>query len=382
MNKCLFVNIPSLAAKSYRIVISTDLLTNPDRWCPKNHNIVIITDHSVKKRYGNQLANILKKQGKHILLLSISPGEQSKTAKTKQRLEEKMLQHRYNRDTLILALGGGVIGDIAGFIAATYMRGISFIQIPTTFLAMVDSSVGGKTGIDTPQGKNLIGVYWQPKGVISDINCLMSLPKKQLINGLIEAIKMFLTCDKKSFDYANKNMNKILDYDKKFLMNIIYRAASIKANVIQQDEQDNNLRMILNFGHTIGHALESISNYTLMHGQAVGLGILLESKIAELLGILSTKHFILIAETFSKLGIQAKQLKKYSIKKIIQASKIDKKAIAEKTRYVLLKDIGTVYKKNSRVAHVVDDQLVKQAYLELIRNGYRSYCFPTVRLPM
>lgn len=365
MNKPIIVNIPTLSAKSYPILIANDLLIEPNLWLPNNHNIVIITDHSVKKCYGTQLANILKKQGKHILLLSISPGEQSKTAKTKQLLEEKMLQHRYNRDTLILALGGGVIGDLAGFIAATYLRGIPYIQIPTTLLAMVDSSVGGKTSIDTPQGKNLIGSYWQPKAVISDLNCLMTLPKKQLINGLIEAIKMFLTCDKKSFDYASKHINKILQYDKKTLADIIYRAVSIKANVVQQDEQDNNLRMILNFGHTIGHALEYISDYKIMHGYAVGLGILFEAKIAQNLNLLSSDHFNLIAHTFSYLGIHAKHLRKYSIKKIIRATKIDKKTIIGKTRYVLLTDIGKVHTKNNHVAHIVDDQLVQQTYSEL-----------------
>jgi 3-dehydroquinate synthase len=367
MSKRLSVNTSAFVNKSYHILIANDLLIETDQWLPSYRNIVIITDHSVKKRFGNRIAATLKKQNKHILLLSIPPGEKSKTAEIKNQLEEKMLQHHYKRDTLILALGGGVIGDLAGFIAATYMRGISFIQIPTTLLAMVDSSVGGKTGINTHQGKNLIGAYWQPKAVISDVNCLMTLPKKQLINGIIEAIKMFLTSDKKSFYYAKKNIDRILHYDKNVLANIIYRAVFIKSNVVQQDEQENNLRMILNFGHTIGHAIECVSKYTIMHGYAVGLGILLESKIAEYLGLLPMKDFNMIALTLSQLGIKPKQLKKYSIKKIIQASKIDKKSIQEHARYVLLTDIGKVHTENNRTAHIVEDTLVQKAYLQLTK---------------
>src|SRR5476651_340209 len=163
-------------------------------------HMVIITDNTVKKLYGLNLQKCLKKAGHHCLLLSFPAGEKFKNNKTKQTIEDAMLQHRCDRDTLILALGGGVVGDLAGYIAATYMRGVSYIQIPTTLLAMVDSSVGGKTGINTSQGKNLIGSFWQPILVVADLQCLMTLPDVQIINRLIEAIKIFLTNDVNYFN--------------------------------------------------------------------------------------------------------------------------------------------------------------------------------------
>jgi len=369
MNKSILVQIPPGKSQSYPILIASGLLSD-HTWFPKNNNIVIITDHAVKKKYGNALATRLKKQSKQVLLLSFPAGETFKNAKTKQYLEEKMLQQHYNRDTLVIALGGGVVGDMAGFIAATYMRGIAFLQIPTTLLAMVDSSVGGKTGIDTPQGKNLIGAFWQPTAVISDLDCLKTLPKKQLINGLIEALKMFLTCDSKSFHFACQNLDNILAYDPIILTQIIYNAVKIKAHIVQQDEKEANLRMILNFGHTIGHALEFMADYKIHHGYAVGYGILLEAKIAEQLGWLASKDFNLIAETFSELGIKGIHFKKYNIKKIIQATRIDKKSLHDKARFTLLTQIGKVHKENGLIVHPVDETVVHQAYLELTEPSY------------
>jgi 3-dehydroquinate synthase len=365
MIKRLTVSIPASHSQSYPILMATGLLTKINSWLPNSHNIVIITDHTVKKLYGKQLTNLLKKHGKNVLLLSFVPGEKSKTITTKCRLESAMLRKHYNRDTVILALGGGVVGDIAGFIAATYMRGIPFIQIPTTLLAMVDSSVGGKTGIDTPQGKNLIGVFWQPHAVVTDLHCLTTLPPKHLINGLLEAIKIFLTCDAKSFHYTVKNNHKILSRDKNILAAIIQRAIKLKAHIVEQDEKENNLRMILNFGHTIGHALEHISNYKILHGHAVGYGILVESKIAELLGHLSPNNFNAIADGLSQLDIHATHLKKYDINRLIQATKIDKKSIATAAQITLLTDIGQIYHNNKRVAHPISANIIKQAFLAL-----------------
>ncbi len=201
ITKPIMMNIPASKAFTYPILVASDLLAHPEKWLPtdwQKKRLVIITDDNVNKIYGKHLSTILE-QAKP-LLLSFMPGEKSKNSQIKLNLEQRMIQAHCDRDTLILALGGGVVGDIAGFIAATYMRGISYIQIPTTLLAMVDSSVGGKTGINVPQGKNLIGAFWQPTCVIADMNCLSTLPQVHLINGLIEAIKMFATSDAKLFN--------------------------------------------------------------------------------------------------------------------------------------------------------------------------------------
>jgi len=366
--KRLSVQIPAKRAFSYPILMGQKLLENPQAWLPdvaQYDQVIIITDHQVKKHYGTALAQQLMALGYPVQLLSFPAGEKSKQQQTKQFLEEKMLRARCNRNTLCLALGGGVVGDLAGFLAATYMRGIAYIQIPTTLLAMVDSSVGGKTALDTAFGKNLIGAFWQPQAVIADLTCLKSLPQQQLINGLVEALKIFLTSDVKSFQYAAKNLDKLLAYDPKVLLEIIQRAVAIKADVVEKDEKESNLRMVLNFGHTIGHALEQLSDYKMLHGYAVAYGILVEAKISEMLGFLSPKNYRLIQMIFARLGIVGKALKKTNVSQVIKMTKLDKKVKTGQAYYVLLKDLGEVCEKEKRFAHPVADAIVKQAFLNV-----------------
>ncbi len=361
----IIVKIPSSKKYSYPIWIDTKLLQQSN-WLPKNLNvthIVIITDHTVKKLFAKQLINQLKKLKHNPLLLSFPPGEQAKVAKTQHYLAEQMMRHRCHRDTLCIALGGGVVGDLTGYLAATYMRGIPYIQVPTTLLSMVDSSIGGKTGINTAYGKNLIGAFYQPKAVIADIDCLTSLPKNQFINGLIEALKMFLTSDKKSFLYLQKNLSSLLAKDPTALKNLIHRAIKIKAAIVQQDEKERNLRMVLNFGHTIGHALEQISQYKILHGHAVAFGILVEAKIAEIMGLLDNSTYLVIQTILKDLGFNSAKLKKFSAEKIIHATRSDKKISQGKVRYILLKNIGEVHQVQQCFAHNISDQVVKKAFL-------------------
>jgi 3-dehydroquinate synthase len=367
--KKLLVQIPQKQGNTYPILIEQNLLQNPKTWSTLTKgydHIVIITDHRVKKQYGNALAHYLTTKKHTVQLLSFPAGEKSKQQQTKQYLEEKMLRARCNRNTLCLALGGGVVGDLAGFLAATYMRGITYVQIPTTLLAMVDSSVGGKTAIDTPFGKNLIGAFWQPKAVLADLACLKTLSQKHLINGFVEAIKMFLTSDLKSLQYAIKNLNDVLSCDQKILANIIHRAVAIKAGVVEKDERENHQRMVLNFGHTIGHAIEQLSDYKMLHGYAVGYGILVEAKMSEILGFLSSKHYFIIQALFAKLGITGQALKKTNIDKIIKLTKLDKKVKTGKVNYVLLKVLGQVVEEKNKFAHPVSDSIVKQAFSKVI----------------
>lgn len=365
----LSVCFPAERKHSYPIWIDAKLLENIALWMPKNKStIVIITDNLVKKYYLSLLETSLKNQGYTTLSLVFIAGEQSKNNYTKCQLEEKMLEHGCDRDTLILALGGGVVGDLAGFIAATYMRGIDYIQIPTTLLAMVDGSVGGKTGIDTSYGKNLIGAFWQPLAVVSDLDCLKTLSKKQFINGLIEALKMFLTSDANSVRELEQNLDLILNYDKEKVTNLICQAVQIKSDIVIKDERDNNKRAILNFGHTIGHALEQIANYKILHGHAVALGILVEAKIAQLMGFLEVSHYQFIKSLLSRLNISANDLNDFQVDKIIQITQLDKKKRAGRVRYVLLNDLGSVHEMNGQFTHVVADEVVKMAFLESIED--------------
>jgi len=316
--------------------------------------IVIISDTRVAKLYLLPLEQQLASIGYDILALTIRPGERSKTATTKQRLENQMLEHKMNRYALIIALGGGVVGDLAGYIASTYMRGIKFIQLPTTLLAMLDSSVGGKTAINTRYGKNLIGSFYQPAAVVIDINFLRSLPRQQLINGIVEALKIFLTFDAAAFTLLANNLDKLFSLDMQFLLTIIQRAVELKARVVMDDEKEQNLRMALNFGHTVGHALEKVANYKILHGMAVGVGILVEALIAVELDKLSYKDFTIIAQVFASLGIDAKLISGYDVQQIANATLLDKKNSSAKIKCVLIDKIGSIAMNNSSVTSEVE----------------------------
>ena len=364
--KPITIFLPAKLAQQYKISIGLDLLPELTKYFPKNlsyKSVVIITDHTVKKWYAVALKKHLQAEGLNAFICSFPAGDQYKNALTKSTLEEKMFTQHCGRDTLILALGGGVVGDLAGFIAATYMRGIPYVQIPTSLLAMIDSSVGGKTGINTTSGKNLIGAFWQPKAVITDLSLLATLPQKQLQNGLFEAIKIFLTCDNKYFDECDKKLNLLLKRDLNVLTRIVYRAVQLKAQIVAQDEEEKNLRMILNFGHTIGHALEQLSHYKILHGFAVGLGMLVEAKIAVLLGYLSDQAFEQIYTVMTRLGVNLNDLKKFSATEIIRLTKFDKKNKQKKVQYILLAGIGSVEHENDHYARAVPDHIVRQALL-------------------
>ena len=368
LNK-IIVQLPNNGKTIYNIFLGENAVSNWQSWlvkyCP-NKQVVIITDETVEQLYAIQFRDKLLAGGYKVLLLSIVPGEESKVHKTKEYLELEMLKAKFDRHTLLLAFGGGVVGDLSGFIAATYMRGIKYIQIPTTLLSMIDSSVGGKTSINTPYGKNLIGAFWQPQEVVMDLNMLNSLSKIQLVNGLVEALKIYLTSDAKSFSYASLNLNKILRRDYTKLQLLIRRAVRLKVAVVKADEREENLRMILNFGHTIGHAIEKLSNFQVLHGYAVGLGILVEAKIAQLMGLLSETNYKLISAVFARLGITSDMLSPFDVSEVIDAAIGDKKNQGGKIYCILLKDIGEVYTaKNGMVATAVDEKYIRQAFAAL-----------------
>lgn len=333
------------------ILLKSGLLKQFHKHIPKDlrsHSMVIITDNHVKKLYGAALEKLLVKNGYAVTLLSFPAGEKYKTRETKAKLESAMLKKNLGRDTCIIALGGGVVGDMAGFIAATYMRGIPYIQVPTTLLAMIDSSVGGKTAVNTPEGKNLIGAFYNPHAVIADIDCLKSLPQKQIVNGWVEALKIFLTCDALSFQKASQLSEPTLP--------LIKRAIALKSDIVAKDFKEQNLRAVLNFGHTIGHAIENITDYQLLHGYAVGYGILVEAQISLQKNLISTAEYQKIISAFEKLGIRGGHLKKFNINQIIALTRRDKKVKNNQTRYALLKNIG------GHIIQVVDVTHVKHAF--------------------
>lgn len=367
MQNQISVTINNEKSKTYNIFLAENLLKDFSIWLPENDKkLVIITDETVKKLYGLSLKKNLESIGYETLLLAFPAGETHKNIHTKCALETQMFEQYCDRNTLILALGGGVVGDLAGFIAATYMRGIPFIQMPTTLLAMLDSSVGGKTGINTPQGKNLVGAFWQPIQVVSDISVLTTLPQEQLINGLMEAVKIFLTSDADSLQFLQKNQEAILHKDLTILQQIVERAVRLKAAIVMRDERESHERMVLNFGHTIGHALELLTNYELLHGYAVGYGILVEARIACEAGYLDEAHYLTIEKLLQGFGIHKKALQDFDIEAIIKATFMDKKKKGVLVRYVLLVEPGKVITQDNQWVVAMSESVVRKALHSII----------------
>lgn len=361
------VTIPGRLTTPYAVQIGTGLLATPG-WMPSvDGTVAIITDHLVKHYYAKSLQQVLLRHGHRTIVLSFKPGEASKTRRTKARLEDDLLQQGCGRDSLILALGGGVVGDLAGFVAATFMRGIPYLQLPTTLLAMIDSAVGGKTGIDTPHGKNLLGAYWQPQAVIADLSCLQTLAKTHLVNGLIEAIKIFLTHDQQGLIDVTDHLDHLLcDPSSPSHAALVSRAVALKAIIVQRDEQAQGERAVLNFGHTIGHALEHVTRYQLCHGEAVAIGMLVEAKLAQQLGFLSTAAYGLIEQLITRLGITTRLVRQLDSEAIIHATQYDKKRCAGQARYVLLNGLGSVYQHQSQWTHPVSAAQVRRAWFASI----------------
>ncbi|OGH88300.1 MAG: 3-dehydroquinate synthase [Candidatus Magasanikbacteria bacterium RIFOXYC2_FULL_42_28] len=323
--------------------------------------VVVIMDNQVQRLFGQKIKNVLSSVKP--LFLTFAGGEKNKNQTTVTRLQNELLRRQLGRDTVIVAVGGGVVGDLAGFVAATYLRGVRYVQVPTTLLAMVDSSIGGKVGIDTPYGKNTIGSFYPPQAVIMDLDFLVGLPRPELVNGLMEAIKTFLTSDKRSLSLLSKlNFDNVKNSSVAW-QQIISRSAQIKSAIVANDEKEGGERKIINFGHTIGHVLELLSNFKIRHGLAVGYGILAEMEMAHLLKILSKKDLELAIKSLKIGGLDVvnSPFNKFSAKAIVNATKYDKKKEGGVPCYVLLKTIGKVLVKNGRYAHPVPSKIIMEA---------------------
>jgi len=303
-------------------------------------SVFVIADSTVARLYGSGLRRSLTQAGLRSFLFRFPAGETSKNSKVVQTLHTMLLTHRVRRDDLIVALGGGVTGDLAGFVAATILRGIRFVQVPTSLLAQVDSSVGGKVGIDHPLGKNLIGAFHQPRAVFIDPGVLRTLSWRQFRNGLAEAVKIAAALDSGFFRWLERHNAGIVRRSPEVLASLVTRAAGLKAAVVERDEVDTGLRNVLNLGHTLGHAIESASRYRILHGEAVAIGMVLESGIAHQLGLLPESDLRRIRALMERMSLPTVLPSTFDRGLFHRSLQLDKKNVARQVRYVLLRSIG------------------------------------------
>lgn len=340
MCKNMICQLPSTAT-SYEIQIRVGLLdTLHHHLTAYGSRIAIVSDENTAPLYGKPICQSLLSSGWDVSLFSFPSGEKYKTRAIKEQLEDQFFEKGLGRDTCLLAIGGGVVTDLGGYIAATYCRGIPLIMIPTSLLGMVDASIGGKTGVNVPHGKNMLGCLYPPKKVLIDPSTLQSLPQKEIKNGVVEMIKHALIADQTYFDYLENHADDILSLKADALEKSIFESCRIKKEIVEIDEKGNGKRNFLNFGHTIGHALETLTHYSLGHGEAVAIGILVESHMALQMGYLDQNTFKIIISIFLKYGIPLLP-PKVPISSILHAIKLDKKSINGNPRFVMLKEIGS-----------------------------------------
>jgi 3-dehydroquinate synthase len=335
-----------LGDRSYDIIIGSGNLSGIGeklksfRFSPK---VAVVSNPTVFALYGHQVINSLEAAGFEFCTVIIPDGEEYKDYNWTYHILTEFLKNGLDRNSCVLALGGGVIGDITGFAASTYMRGIHFVQIPTTLLAQVDSSVGGKTGVNHSLGKNMIGTFYQPRLVWVDVKTLTTLRRRDFISGVGEVIKYGIIRDAELFDCMGKKRDEILQFDPATLKHIIKRSCEIKADIVSSDERESGLRAILNFGHTIGHAVETETRYQqFTHGEAVGLGMRLESMLAKSLGLLKAAETRRIAELIAAYGLPTVLPEGMVASRLLAHMKLDKKTIAGELTFILPNRIGEV----------------------------------------
>ncbi len=332
-----------LGDRSYEIHIGSnwlDKLVSQLNFVHKGSKLVIISDANVARLAGDRVLELLRNAGFQVEMAVFPGGEEHKNLATILSLSETMVETGLDRKSTVIALGGGIVGDVAGFAASIYMRGIDYIQVPTTLLAQVDSSVGGKTGVNLPKGKNLVGTFYQPSLVFIDVDFGDSLPAREYLTGLAEVLKYGIIWDLEFFAYLEKNADKIARRDKECLQHIVFRCCQIKADIVAQDEKENGVRALLNLGHTFGHAFEALTDYRLYnHGEAVAIGIVCASRLSNELGILTRQDLERIHNLITQLGLPVaySSLEK---RDIIQQMYKDKKTVGGKLQLVLPVGLG------------------------------------------
>jgi len=347
-----------LAERTYPIHIGAGLLERAEllRAAIPGQQVAIITNDVVGPLYTSRLLQSL--QGKKIDVFSLPDGESHKDLATWSRIHGFLAEKRHNRGTCIVALGGGVVGDMAGFAAATWQRGVRFLQIPTTLLAQVDSSVGGKTGVNLPAGKNLVGAFWQPSAVIADTDLLSTLPDREYRSGLAEVIKYGVIADRVFFDWLIANTALLMRRDSAALTHAIHRSCEVKAEVVASDEREEGRRAILNYGHTFGHAIENLSGYgELLHGEAVGIGMVMAADLAARMQLLPAAQARAIKTVVSAYGLPTARPGGITAEAMCHTFGMDKKVTDGRVRFVLASRIGQVEMRDDVPAALLDQTL-------------------------
>jgi 3-dehydroquinate synthase len=336
-----------LKNRGYAIKIGAGLLAHFGGECARlklGSRCAIITDTNAGRKFAKPVYESLVKAGFEPVLITVPAGETAKSLKSVQSCYDQLAAHRLERKSFIVALGGGVVGDLAGFVAATYLRGIPFVQIPTTLLAQVDSSVGGKTGVNLRAGKNLVGAFYQPRLVLCDLDTLKTLPEREFRAGLAEVIKYGIIYDAKLFAQLERDLPNLLKRNQKTLAPVIARCCEIKAEVVGKDETEDGLRAILNFGHTIGHAIENSYGYgKFLHGEAISIGQVAAAIFSAQLAGLSGRDAGRIRDLIKRAGLPVQiKLNLSQRKKLFAAMKLDKKVSGGEVKFVLAQKIGRV----------------------------------------
>ena len=347
----LFVD---LGEHSYDIVFTDSFLALSEemRQIQAPDRLMIVTDTNVEPLYAEAVKTELEKNGAQVFVYTIPTGEEHKRMDKILDICSTCIQNGLDRKSMIVALGGGVVGDMAGFAAAIYMRGIDFIQVPTTLLAQSDSSVGGKTGVDFADSKNILGAFHQPRLVYINVSTLKTLPEEQFISGMGEVIKHGIIRDRRFFDLLKTNIHQIKSLDPETFIQLSKTNCTIKADVVVLDERESGLRAILNFGHTIGHAVESAFDFKMTHGECVGLGMIAAADIAERRGIFAYDELAEVIAVLSEYGFRTKVvLPEYD--RILDFMKKDKKKVSGKLKFVLPVGIGKVI----QVTDVTEDEI-------------------------
>jgi len=351
-----------LGKNSYEIAIGSDLLPRVGLWLKERDfsgNAVIITDTTVRRLYSDALERGLSAAGFKVTVLEVPPGEEQKTLANAGRLYQRMAEAFTERTSPVLALGGGVIGDLAGFVAATYMRGVPLVQVPTTLLAMADSSIGGKTAVDHLNLKNMVGAFYQPSLVVTDLDTLKTLPREELCNGMAEIIKCAAIKDRGLFDFLEENMEMAMQLDTAVLENILDKNVRIKASVVEADEKESDSRRILNFGHTVGHAVEAVTDFQIKHGQAVAMGMVAAAKISRRLDMLNEEDAMKLEAVIGQAGLPVKlpELNRDEKEKLLDLIRHDKKVRDGKIIFVMLKSLGNAVVSDKVTAGLIGEVL-------------------------
>ncbi|MTI81192.1 MAG: 3-dehydroquinate synthase [Firmicutes bacterium] len=341
----------NLSGRSYDIVISGGLIEKTGQYVQElklGKKVLLVSNPTVMNLYGETVQRSLREAGFKVTAAEVPDGEEAKSLLQAEKLYDVMFDAGLDRQSPVIALGGGVVGDLAGFVAATYMRGVPFIQIPTTLLSQVDSSVGGKVAVNHPQGKNIIGAFYQPKLVLADTNTLNTLDKRDVLSGLAEVIKAAIIKDAKFFSWLEENINQVLELKPDSLAFIIEKSCGIKVKVVEEDETEQGQRAILNYGHTIGHAVETLNGYgNYRHGEAVAIGMVVEAYLAQELDLIDIEVVRRIESFIKKAGLPTEIPTGMHQDDIIASMYKDKKTVGGALTFALIKEIGNAVIKNN-----------------------------------